>query len=114
MKYVLLAVGDEKVWEQAGPAEREAVFAGWERFDRLLKSRNADRGGEELASSATATTVRKDGDQVIITDGPYAEATEQIGGFVIVEARDLDEAIEFAKACPSGTVEIRPVVEYQG
>ncbi|MFI6390218.1 YciI family protein [Nonomuraea sp. NPDC050547] len=106
MKYVLLVVGDERPWSQAGPEERAAVYARWGAYTAMLTERGANLGGNELAHSSTATTVRKNGDQVLITDGPYAETVEQISGYQIVEARDLDEAIELAAAMPSD-VEIR-------
>ncbi|GGS76411.1 hypothetical protein GCM10010156_38990 [Planobispora rosea] len=109
MRYVLLAVGDEKPWAEAGPAEREEIYARWGRFEELLTARDAGRGGNELAPSGTATTVRKTGGKAVVTDGPYAEAVEQIGGYVTIEAASMDEAIEFAEACPSEIVEIRPV-----
>ncbi|GAA3155046.1 YciI family protein [Planomonospora alba] len=111
MRYVLLAVGDESRWAEAGPAEREEIYARWGRFEGMLAARDAGRGGEELAHSTTATTVRKAGGEVIVTDGPYAEAVEQIGGYITVEAASMAEAIEFAEACPSDVVEIRPVPE---
>ncbi|MBG0831447.1 YciI family protein [Planomonospora sp. ID67723] len=109
MRYVLLAVGDESPWAEAGPAEREEVYARWGRFDEMLAAGNAGRGGNELASSGTATTVRKAGGKVIVTDGPYAEAVEQIGGYITIEAATMEEAVAFAEACPSDVVEIRPV-----
>ncbi|GII95888.1 YciI family protein [Sinosporangium siamense] len=111
MKYALLAFGDEAEWAEANPEEQAAVYERWGRFERLLNEREAALGGEELAPSGIATTVRKQGDGYVITDGPYAETVEQIGGYVIVEAADLDEAVEFAAACPSTNVEIRPIVE---
>ncbi|GAA1000470.1 YciI family protein [Acrocarpospora macrocephala] len=114
MKYMLLLWGDEKPWAEAGPEERERLYAEHGRFNELLASRDAARGGEELALSSSATTVRKRDGETLLTDGPFAETVEQLGGFYLVEAKDLDEALEFAKACPSDVVEVRPVVEYQG
>ncbi len=67
------------------------------------------RGGAELSRSATATTVRGDGAGATVTDGPFAEAAEQLGGFYLVEAADLDDAIALARALPEGIVEVRPV-----
>ncbi|SDG73919.1 YCII-related domain-containing protein [Sinosporangium album] len=75
----------------------------------MLKSRDAVFGGEELAHSSTATTVKRTGDGFVITDGPYAETTEQIGRYLTVEARDVDDAVAFAAACPSQDVEVRPI-----
>ncbi|WP_431895375.1 YciI family protein [Nonomuraea sp. bgisy101] len=110
MKYLLLVTGDERSWAEAGPEERKAVYEQWGAFTTMLEERGANRGGQELAHSSTATTIRKEGDKVLVTDGPYAETVEQISGYVLVEARDIDEAVELALALPSDGVEIHPVV----
>ncbi|GAA4894890.1 hypothetical protein LX16_1606 [Stackebrandtia albiflava] len=114
MKYALLLYGREEAWAQASEAERAAAYAAHEEFGRLLAARDAERGGEELAASATATTLRRSGEDVVLSDGPYAETVEQLGGIYFVEAADLDEALELARACPSEVVEVRPVVEMAG
>ncbi|GAA0935335.1 YciI family protein [Nonomuraea longicatena] len=101
MKYLLLAVGDERPWAEAGPQERHALYAEWGRFEAMLAERRAHHGGFELAPSPTATTVRKHGGQVLITDGPYAETVEQISGYVVVEAASMEEAVELAGQMPS-------------
>ncbi|NRQ36150.1 transcription initiation protein [Nonomuraea sp. NN258] len=111
MKYVLFAIGDERPWAQAGPEERQAVYEKWGAFERLLGRRGAALGGAELAHSSTATTIRKDGGRILVTDGPYAETVEQISGYLMVEAASLADAVELATAMPSGGVEIRPVSE---
>ena len=114
MKYALLMYGVEKDWAEADEATRERVYEAHGRFSELLRSRGADRGGEELALSDTATTVRLSGGEPLMTDGPYAETAEQLGGFYLVEARDLDEALEFARelAGLEDVIEVRPVVEH--
>lgn len=109
MKYVLLVIGDESPWANTSEQDRQAVYRQWGDYTRMLNERGANLGGEELAHSSTATTVRKDGERFLITDGPYAETVEQISGYMLIEAKDLDEAIEFATAQP-GDVEIRPVM----
>jgi hypothetical protein len=109
-KYALLIYGDEKQWTQATEADKGAMYAEYEKFGKMLEERGAIRGGAELAGTATATTVRTTGGDTLVTDGPFAETTEQLGGFYLVEAANLDEAIEFAKALPAGTVEVRPLV----
>ncbi|GAA2415802.1 YciI family protein [Nonomuraea africana] len=109
MKYLLLVTGDERPWAEAGPQERQDVYAQWGAFTQMLTDRGAHLGGHELAHSSTATTIRKNGDQVLVTDGPYAETVEQISGYVLVEAKDLDEAVELAVAMPSDGVEIRRI-----
>jgi hypothetical protein len=110
MEYALLIYGDEKVWESRTEAEARENHERHQRFFRLLQERNAMRGGAELNPSSTATTVRDGGGDVAVTDGPFAEAGEQLGGFYIVEAADIDEAIALAKELPEGIVEVRPIV----
>nr|WP_275955185.1 YciI family protein [Planomonospora venezuelensis] len=106
--------GDERRWAAATEEEIKEAYAAHGRFMDLLTERGAYLGGEELDGSSTAVTLRTGGGRTLRTDGPYAETAEHLGGFYLVEARDLDEAIEFATACPEEIVEIRPVVEYQG
>jgi hypothetical protein len=112
MKYALLIYGDEKVWNAR---DERALQENHERhawFMTMLRSRNAMAGGEELATSDAATTVRHTGERTSVTDGPYAETAEQIGGFYLIDATDLDEAIELAKQLPELIIEIRPVREH--
>lgn len=111
MKYALLIYGDEKVWDARDENELRENHERHARFMELLRSRNAMAGGEELAGSATATTIRN-GDTGSVTDGPYTETAEQLGGFYLIDAADLDEAIELARALPEPIVEIRPVVDH--
>ncbi len=125
MKYMLLLYQDtafEAQWEAMGEDERAAVLAEFAAFDEAATATGARiLGGNELGLSHTATTVRRDataadrhGDEVTITDGPFAEVAEHLGGYFEIEARDLDHAIEVAKLVPNGTTEIRPIVEYEG
>lgn len=113
MKYALLIYADERSREQAAPGAVEQMREQYGKFGEEFGSKLA--GGEELQPTATATTVRVDGGpggDVITTDGPFAETKEQLGGFYIVEAADLDEAIEIASRVPSapfGSIEVRPV-----
>jgi hypothetical protein len=114
MKYALLIYEGEKFeqeWEKATEDERRAVYAEHDSFIGMLEERGALIESHELAVRTSATTVRKNGSEQVITDGPFAEVAEQLGGFYLVEARDLDEALEFAKALPAGLVEVRPIVE---
>jgi hypothetical protein len=72
-------------------------------------------GGEALERSSTASTVKqRDGADPLVTDGPFIETKEALGGFYVIEARDLDQALELAKLCPSGNVEVRPVMDTSG
>jgi hypothetical protein len=107
MKYALLIYGNEKAWDARSEEEAQANHERHARFAAMLRERGAMAGGEQLAGSATATTVR----QGAVTDGPYAETAEQIGGFYLIDAADLDEAIAYAKQVPEPIIEIRPVIE---
>ena len=111
MKYALLIYGDEKVWEARDERELEANHERHARFMAMLRERGAMVGGEELAGSSSATTVRN-GATVGVTDGPYAETAEQLGGFYVIEAPDLDAALAIARQLPEPIVEVRPVVEH--
>jgi hypothetical protein len=83
-------------------------------YSQLLVQRGAMAGGEPLGPTTAATTIRLRGGQRLVTDGPFAETKEALGGFYVIDARDLDEAIELAAKCPgarAGSVEVRPVME---
>ena len=110
MEYALLIYGDEKVWASRDEEQNRENGERHGRFATMLAERNAMRGGKELAFASTATTLRRRDDDVSITDGPFAETTEVLGGFYLIEAADLDEAIALAKELPEGVVEIRPIV----
>jgi hypothetical protein len=100
MQYALLIYGDEEVYDARDERERQENHKRRAKFMAMLRSRNLGRSGEELSRSATATTVRNSGDQMGVTNGPYAETAEQLAGFYPVEAADPDEALEPA-GCPS-------------
>jgi hypothetical protein len=114
MQYALLIYGAEPT----EPPSEEAIAAemeGYNAFTRHIAERNAYKGGEALHPIATATTVRIRDGQTLTTDGPFAETKEVLGGFYIVEAADLDEAIRYAAMIPgaaTGSVEVRPVVDF--
>jgi hypothetical protein len=107
VKYLLLICGDES---RLNDAERMQSWAG---YTTELAAANKIRGGERLRPAATATTLRVTGGNRLLSDGPFAETKEQLGGFFVVEAKDLDEAVELASKMPhledGGAVEIRPV-----
>jgi len=109
MEYALLIYGDEKVWAARSDDDNRETAEKHARFGEMLQSRNALRGGKELALATAATTLRHHGDEVSITDGPFAETTEVLGGFYLIEAADLDAAIALARELPEGVVEIRPI-----
>lgn len=112
MKYALLIYGDEKVWAGYDERERAANYERHARFMAMLRAKGAIVGGEELTAASSATTIRHEGGgSVSVTDGPYAETAEQIGGFYLIEAADLDEALAYAKQLPEPIVEVRAIVE---
>jgi hypothetical protein len=110
MEYALLIYGDEKAWEARDEAEIRANNERHARFAAMLAARGAMRGGKELAGTGSATTLRRTGDGVGVTDGPFAETTEVLGGYYLIEAADLDEAIALARELPEPVIEIRPIV----
>ena len=109
MQYALLIYGDEKVWASRDEDQRRENMASHERFAAMLQEQGAMRGGKELSLAGAATTLRHQGDEVSITDGPFAETAEVLGGFYLIEAADLDAAIALAKELPEAVVEIRPI-----
>ena len=109
MEYALLIYGNEEQWSSRTEAEEAANHERHAKFMRLLNERNAMRGGRELARSSNASTVRDAGTGPAVTDGPYAETAEQLGGFYIVEATDLDDALALARELPEEIIEVRPI-----
>ena len=114
MKYMLLIYHDEKAWSRQTEAECQQIYGEYRQLIQELQSRGKYVVGEELQPTTTASSVRvRDGKQMV-TDGPFAETREQVGGFFMIEANDLDEATSIAARIPSartGTVEVRPVAE---
>ena len=112
MKYALLIYGDESVWANMDEAVMREVYAAHEAYGKALTEAGVLRGGEELAPSHTATSLRFANGKASLHDGPFAEAREQLGGFYLIEVETLDEAIEWARRMPAmseGTVEVRPL-----
>ncbi len=113
MQYALLIYEDETFWNRMSPQELGEMMAGYQRFGETAGERIG--GGAALHPTATATTLRlRDGER-LLTDGPFAETREQLGGFYLIEARDLNEAIQVAAKIPSartGSIEVRPVVDF--
>ena len=116
MKYMLIFVGEEGGWEDVTPEQMKESIGRWWDFERELVDAGAHIAGEGLKESATATTIRitDDGERVV-TDGPFAETKEQVGGFYLIDVADLDEALEWAHKVPlsGGAIEIRPVMDYE-
>src|SRR6266550_1496275 len=114
MKYALLIYGDEKERAAVPSDERQTIYEEYDKFANELVERGVMRGGDELADSPAATTVRVRDGQQLVTDGPFAETKEQLGGYFLVEVDDLDTAIELASKIPGarhGSVEVRPIIE---
>ena len=111
MKYMLLIYGDEKAWTDT---ERHECYGESTQLAHTLQAQGHYLGASPLQSVATATSVQVRQGRRLVTDGPFAETREQLGGFFMIEAKNLDEAIDIAGRIPGarkGTVEIRPVVE---
>jgi|SRR5580704_14720193 hypothetical protein len=111
MKYMLLIYADEQAWTEA---ERQACYLESTELAHTLKANGQFVSTSPLQPVATATCVKVRDSKRVVTDGPFAEAREQLGGYFMIEARNLDEAIDIAGRIPSarkGTVEVRPVVE---
>jgi hypothetical protein len=114
MRYLLLIYSDERAWTES---EREHCFAESKQLTHDLNARGQYVAAAPLQPIATATSVRVRDGKRLVTDGPFAETREQLGGYFMIEALDLDEAIEIAGRIPGarkGTVEIRPVLELAG
>jgi hypothetical protein len=110
MKYMLLLF-DNGEWNAESQENVDAELALHTQFSEWCEEQGiAVLGGEALHSGSSATTVRRNGDEWLVTDGPAVEVKENLGGYYIIECRDLDQAIEAAKKCPIGTAnEVRPV-----
>ncbi len=111
MKYMLLIYSDEQAWSEA---EREHCYEESTQLAHKLKAKGQYLAANPLQPVATATSVRVRDGKRLVTDGPFAETREQLGGYFLLEAKNLDEAIAIAARIPGvhkGTVEIRPVME---
>ncbi len=115
MKYALLIYQDEATQEQEGTPEFDAMYQGYYKFTEDITNEGINRGGEALHNVDMATSVQvRDGERTV-TDGPFAETKEQLGGFYLIEVDDLDGAIDAAARIPGankGTIEIRPLVDF--
>jgi hypothetical protein len=113
MQYLLLCCFDEKRWEAIPEPQRDKIMMDYQALEQDLVKSGHYRAGAKLGSSSTTTTVRLKNGKPAITDGPFAETKEQIGGYHLVECRDLDEAIAIAMRIPTlpvgGAIEVRPV-----
>lgn len=113
MKYVCFGFVEEKAWENISDSDRDAMMKACFAYDEMLKQKGHMVGGEALQSVRSATTVRWRNGRAVITDGPFAETKEHLGGILFLEARDLNEAIQLISQHPGiryagGGFEIRP------
>ena len=110
-QYLILIYENEADWANAGPAEYEATMEAHNRFSTQVPELGGKiLGGEALQPTTTATTIRGD----VVTDGPFVETKEALGGYYVIEASDLDQALAIAKVCPAGLggVELRPIMKF--
>jgi hypothetical protein len=115
MQYLLLIYGNEAQWDTNPEAERNAVLKEYGEFTKSIAQSGHLRGGNELNVTSTATTVRVRDKKQLVTDGPFAETKEQLGGYYLIEAKDLDDAIAVAARIPSarwGSIEVRPIIPH--
>ena len=114
MKYMLLIYDNERAWDKLTEAERGNIMGEYMQFSQAIRTSGNFQAGAQLQPTATATAVRVRDGKRVVTDGPFAETREQLGGYYLIEAKDLDEAIGIAARIPSarfGTIEVRPVVQ---
>jgi len=112
MQYILLIYESETESKARNPEESQRIHGEYMAFTASIRESGQLRAGEPLESATTATTVRVKAGKTVRTDGPFAETREQLGGFYIVEAKDLDEAVGMAARIPTakhGSVEVRPI-----
>jgi len=115
MRYLLLIYSEEKVKEKWSEQQKGAIFKEYGEFTESIRRSGALLAGDPLQPTSTATTVRAKNGKAISTDGPFAETKEQLGGYYMVEAKNLDEAIALAARIPAvrygGSIEVRPIME---
>ena len=117
MKFTLLLYGDETKWMDMSPEQAQQSVEEWSAYGQQLTDAGVLVTGEALGPTGEATTVRRDESEVVRTDGPFAETREQLGGFYVLDCKDIDEAAGWAAKVPDlgagGSVEVRPVVDWE-
>ena len=112
MKFLCLIYDEEKKWAALPQAEVEAVMSQYRAFTEAIKKSGHYVGGDRLQPTATARTVRIRNGKTSTTDGPFAETKEQLGGYYLINAKDINDAVEVASRIPSarlGSIEVRPL-----
>ena len=115
MQYLLLIYENESIGSGMSPEQQGAFFNDYMEYSKSVKASGHFKAGDALQPVAKATTVRVRDGKTLTTDGPFAETREQLGGYYLVEAADLDEAIKLAARIPSskhGSIEVRPVMQF--
>src|SRR6185503_15649035 len=116
MQYILLIYSSDEMWENKTPDQINQIMGEYNAFtESIVKSGNF-KAGEELQPATAATTVRVRNGKPQVTDGPFAETREQLGGFYWIEAKDLDQALQIAARIPSalvGSIEVRPIMVFE-
>jgi hypothetical protein len=116
MKYAILIYGDESGLAQLSKEDIDASMQEWWGYEGQLQEAGVKLAGEALQPSPTGKSVRAGDGKTSVTDGPFAETKEQLGGFYLLDVKDEDEAIEWARKCPGvkfGTIEVRPIQEFE-
>ena len=114
MEYLLLIYDDEAQRLSASEDDTQAMYAAYGAYSQSIRESGNMVGGNQLVPSSAGTTVRVRNGETLVTDGPFAETKEQLGGYYHVKAEDIDEAIELASRIPAarvGTIEVRPILE---
>jgi hypothetical protein len=117
MQYLLMIYDEEKKWTTMSDSERGKLMADYGAFTKQILESKHMVGGNPLQPTATATTVRVRDGKSVLTHGPFAETREQLGGYYLIEAKDLDEATGIAARIPSarfGSIEVRPIMKTDG
>ncbi len=113
MQYLLLIYENEKTWATMSKEDSGKLFGEYRAFTESIAQSGNYKGGNPLQPTNTATTVRQRGGKRQTTDGPFAETREQLGGYYLIDAKDLDEAIAIAERIPAartGSIEVRPIM----
>jgi len=116
MQYLLLIYGNESDWYKVPSAEREKTLREYGAFTQSIAQSGHLRGGNELDVTKTAKTVRVRNGKQVVSDGPFAETKEQLGGYYLIEAKNQEEALSIGARIPSarmGSVEVRPIVPHE-
>jgi hypothetical protein len=112
MEYLFLIYGEESMWNKMTPEQQQQGAAAYMAYTEALRTAGVLRGSNRLRDTGTATTVRPVNGKTQVLDGPFADTKEQLGGYYLIEAADLDEALKWAAKCPAsshGAVEVRAI-----